>query len=138
MNAVARGKLDGLWSQLLATIAMHFEHYVLRVWPHEHQAALPPTIQRSGGRVKGGAVDAETAWHVIARSHEIYSATPGVVAAVLNDTDAFKGLSSRTGEKCPETKLPYLQSGDAVCPSLSGLGFSLGRSDPIRPRSWRS
>ena len=46
MNAVARGKLDGLWSQLLATIAMHFEHYVLRVWPHEHQAALPPTSER--------------------------------------------------------------------------------------------
>lgn len=114
MNGVTRNKLDGLWSQLLATIAVHFEHYVLTVWPQKHQAALPPTIQRSGGRVKGGAVDAETAWHVLARSHVIYSATPGVVTAVLNDTDAFKGLSSRTGEKCSETQLPYLQSGDAL------------------------
>ena len=107
VNADARRKLEGVWCQLLATIAVHLDRYVLTVWPEKNPVALPPTVQRSGGRVKGGAVDAETAWHVVARSHEIYSATPGVVAATLSDTDAFNGVSFRTGVKCSETKQNY-------------------------------
>ena len=110
-----RVALDTVLEQLLVAVTKHVDEYVVVLYPLTHGARSSiPDVLRSGGRVKGGGVDAETAWQVLERANEVYGATPELVIAVKSDEDAFRGLSARTGSKCTAREKLRWQPGLAL------------------------
>lgn len=93
--------MDGVRLALVGVLAKHFEVYILQEYAQQNDTDIPPDAARSRtGRIRGGAVDAESAWRILERSDSVFGVAPDTVLAVKNDEPAFRGMSPRTAAKC--------------------------------------
>ena len=95
----SRALLDALCFKIASLVSPAMGVFVLDVYSKDHDTAVLPKLLRSGGKVKGGMVDAEAAWSILQRSRELYGASPETVVEVKNDEASFDGVSHTAGSR---------------------------------------